>query len=285
VAPTPLNEVLTLTRPLIVYDVESTGVNPDVDRILEIGFQAWYPDGKVKEYRSLVNPGVPIPEGAKRVHGIDDQSIQNCSKCGLPGHTHPLTVTPSSDQHIFHPWPTFKQLAPHLLKGFVDCDFAGMNVRFDLRMTAAEFARAGYEWSYMQARIIDAGRLEQLGEPRSLSNLYEKHIGEKMLDAHQALADVQATSILIAAQLKKYRMLPRDLDLLHKEQWKDAWLDSKGSFKMVDGVPTCTFGKHRGKPMKDVPNDYYDWILKPSTDMPADVKALAANAKLGKYPE
>jgi DNA polymerase-3 subunit epsilon len=281
-----LADVLRLTRPLIVYDVESTGKNPDTDRIIEIGFQAWYHDGRpVKEYRTLINPLVPIPEASQRVHKIDDESIRNCSQCGLPGHTHPSTITPSSDQHLFKPWPTFKQLAPHLLKGFVDCDFAGKNVRYDLRITAAEFARAGFQWSYVGARIIDADRLEQLGEPRTLSHLYEKHTGKKIEDAHQALADVRATTELIIAQMNTYRMLPRDLNLLHNAQWPEAWLDGRGSFKMIDGVATCTFGKHRGKSMREVPLDYYDWILKPSTEMPADIKQLAADAKLGKFPD
>jgi DNA polymerase-3 subunit epsilon len=106
-----------------------------------------------------------------------------------------------------------------------------------------------------------------------------------MEDAHQALADVRATTELIVAQLQKYRMLPRDLDLLHKTQWPDAWLDGKGCFKLVNDVAICSFGKHRGKPMREVPADYYQWLLKPSSEFPGDVKALAADALKGKYPD
>ncbi len=277
-----ITDVLTLTRPLIVYDVESTGVNTDTDRIVEIGFQAWYPDKPMKEYRTLVNPQVAICGEASKVHKITNELFKLCATCHDPMEAHVATMP---EPHEFKAWPTFKQLAPHLLKGFVGCDFAGKNVRFDLRITASEFARAGFEWSYTSARIIDAERLEHLGEPRTLSALYEKHTGKRMEDAHQALADVRATTELIVAQLRKYQTIPRDLDLLHKAQWPEAWLDGKGCFKMVNGVATCSFGKHRGKSMRDVPSDYYEWLLKPTSEFPIDVKTLANNALKGIYPD
>lgn len=278
-----INELLRLTRPLVVFDVETTGLDPQKDRIVELGLQVWYHDGRpLKEYRTLVNPECDIPAETSRVHKITSESIALCATCGgaeAEGNGNFCTC------ENFKRWPTFKQLAPHLLRGFVGVDFAGKNVRFDLRMMSAEMERAGVAWSYRGARIIDADRLEQIGEPRHLSNLYEKHTGKKLEDAHQALADVRATTEVLEAQLKKYVVLPRDLDQLHRLQWENEWIDGEGKFKMVNGVATCTFGKHKGVPMKDVPRDYYDWILKPTTTMPADVKALAAEAKMGKFPE
>jgi DNA polymerase-3 subunit epsilon len=292
-----IDQIFKLDRPLIVYDTETTGVNTDTDRIAEVGFQDWRPDKPVREWRTLIRTGVPMPQSAADVHKITEAEFNNCSVCKLPLTDHADQVPAEGHEGLFpgsllpypHPfklWPTFKQIAPSLAKGFSNCDFAGKNIRFDLRITAAEMQRAGVQWSYLGARIIDADRLEQIGEPRHLSNLYEKHTGKKLEGAHAALVDVRATTEVIVAQMRKYAsVLPYDLDQLHKLQWPEQYLDGKGQFKLINGVPTCTFGKHKGKPMKDVPVGYYDWILRPDVDMPADVKALAANAKIGIFPE
>jgi hypothetical protein len=132
------------------------------------------------------------------------------------------------------------------------------------------------------ARILDADRLEALAVPRHLSDLYKKYTGRDHDDAHGALADVRASTQVIAEQLLKYDVLPRDLDALHALSWP-GWLTADGKFRMVGDVPTIMFGKHRDLPMQEVPIDYWDWIL--SKDFAADVKRLAAEAKLGKFPE
>jgi DNA polymerase-3 subunit epsilon len=276
---------LHLTRKLIVLDTETTGVNVDQDRIVEIAFQVWEPDDltgrrtacMTKEWRSLVNPGVPIPEGARKIHGITDETMKLCRECGLPDRE----IT-GHEGHAFKPIPTFKQLAANLAKGFTDCDYAGQNVRFDLRILAFEMKRAGQPWSYAGARIIDSGQLERLAVPRSLSHLHEKYVGMKHDGAHGALSDVRAAATVIMKQLEMHPTLPRDVETLHKAQWPGE-LDEGGKFKIVDGVATCQFGKYRGKAMRDIPNDYWDWLLK--SDFPDDVKRLAGEAKLGKFPE
>lgn len=274
-----IHELIPLTRRLIVFDTETTGTNVNEDRIVELGFQVWEATGMTKEWRSLVNPMIRIPEGAAKVHGIDNGVFRLCRECANDVDQHGL-VAPD---HEFHGWPTFKQIAPNISHGFSDCDFAGKNIRFDLRIMAAEMARSGVTWSYADACIIDIDRLEQIGEPRTLSHLYEKHVGEKLEGAHGALADVQASSAIIAAQLKKYADLPRTLGALHDLQWPN-WIDPDGKFKFVNGVPCIgNWGKHALKPMRGVDNGYWDFILK--ADFSPDVKALASAAKLGQYPQ
>jgi DNA polymerase-3 subunit epsilon len=284
-----LHQLLALTRPLIVPDVETTGLDAKDARIIEIGFQVWTSDGLQKEWRSLVNPGVPISPETTKVHGISDYAIKMCRECGFDNASH--VGNASERGHAFKPWPTFAQLAPNLAKGFTGCDFAGKNVRYDLKMFASEFARAGVAWSYLGARIIDADRLEQLGEPRTLSSLYRKHVDKEPEDAHQALADVRMTTEVIAAQLRKYQTLPRDLDLLHAAQWPGR-IDPDGKFKFVDGVACfANWGKHAGKRMDDPSvnlrdrrgENYWDFILK--SDFSPDVKTLARDAKFGRFPE
>lgn len=280
-----LHQFLNLSRNLICLDTETTGLDPSKDRIVELAFQLFESKkGMTKEWRSLVNPGVPIPASATKVHGITNETMLACTKCGVLADTpiHRREADPDDVNHVFHPVPTFKQLAANLAKGFIDCDYAGKNCRYDLRILAAEFVRAGVEWSYAGARIIDADRLEALAEPRSLSHLHKKYVGHAHDGAHGALSDVRAAATVIVLQLKAHQQLPRDLDLLHKAQWPNEWLDGDGKFKMIDGVATCTFGKWRNMAMKDIPIAYYDWLV--SADFPADVKTLARDAKLGKYP-
>ena len=252
-----IHKVLNLTRKLVVLDTETTGVNPAEARIVEIGLQVWTAEGLTKEWKTFINPGVLIPEDAGRVHGISNEDVAGSQP--------------------------FSYYAENLAKGLVDCDFAGKNVRFDLRVLAAEMQRAKVEWSYMNACIIDADRLEQLGEPRSLSHLYQKHLGRELDGAHSALADVKATTEVIEAQLLRYENLPRSVGELHALQWPNVNIDMDGKFQFVKGVATCMFGKWRNKPMSDIEPSYWDWIL--SKDFSPDIRALASKAKMGQFPK
>lgn len=304
-----IHDMLTLTRPLIVFDVETTGLDCEKDRIVELGFQQFLPDGKVVEWRSLVNPGVPIPSDVTKVHGITNERMLACRECG--------GIRADSNGNFctcpdFKPVPTFKQLAPRLATGFSNCDFGGKNIRFDLRFMAAEMKRAGQRWSYATAKIIDADRLEQIGEPRTLSHLYTKHvtevcntcdgegvvtayagvqhdrcgdcngsgrIGKKLIDAHQAMADVKATSEVITAQLRKYNVLPHDLDQLHALQWP-GWVDTEGKIRRdSEGVARLAFGKHSGVDVRQVPTGYWKWIT--DADFSDEFKELAGRILKG----
>jgi len=267
-----IHTLLSLTRPLIIVDTETTGVHPEA-RIIELGFQVWDATGLIKEYRSLINPGVPIPAASTAVHNITDEMIEACQTC--------LRPRLECQCERFHITPRFDQIATNLAHGFSHCDFGGKNVRFDLVRLTYEFGLARVPWEYGQAKILDGERLEQITHPRTLSDLYEKYKGEKLEGAHGALTDARASTEVIVGQLQRFEVLPRDLQALHELQWP-GWLASDGSFKMVNGVPTCMLKKHRDVPMDRVPKSYYDWIL--SASFPEDVRKLAQNAKLGIYP-
>src|ERR1017187_7997045 len=207
-----LHERLNLTRPLIVLDTETTGLDTATARIVEIGFQIYDSAGLIKTWRSLVDPGVPIPAAVTKIHGITDAMIKSCRVCMTPRDEHDeRRIRKEIDDHDYQPQYTFKQLAPNLAKGFTNCDFGGKNVRYDLRILMAEFARAGVPWSCIGARIVDADRLEALGEPRHLSDLYKKHTGRNLVGAHGVMADVGASVEVVAAQLEKYAVLKRDV--------------------------------------------------------------------------
>lgn len=268
-----LAQLFASQRRLINFDCETTGTDPWKDRIVELAFEVHHPDGRVDEWQSLVNPGVPIPEGATRVHGITDERMRQCQHCQS-------RICDCESPKLV---PSFKQLAPRLAKGFTDCDLAGKNIlRFDLPLLAAEFERAGVEWDWRGARIVDLDRLEQLAEPRDLSSLVKRKLGREHVGAHGALADIKATGELIAYDLEHYP-LERDLAKLHALQFPGL-VDLGGKIRMRDGEPTVTFGKWAGKAMRQVDADYWRWIADKS-DMPAEMKRLARAAMEGRYPQ
>ena len=290
--------LLTLSRPLVVLDVETTGLLFDADRIVEIGLLTIYPadscpcDDRAAcpdchgtgrrpplEWRTLVDPRMPIK---KNVHGITNDTIKSCRVCSeLPGHRDHVTTT-DSECHEFKPWPTFAQLAGRLARFLTSCDFAGKNVRFDLQFLAAEMKRANMPWDYKDAAIVDADAIERVIEPRDLSSLYRRRTGKEPQGAHQALDDVRMTAEVIEAQLKAWGG-PTTPAEVHAALWGD-WITNDGQFRFDKaGVPTIWFGKHRGLAMREVPGDYWDWILK--ADFGDEAKSLARKAKMGEFPE
>lgn len=256
-----LHEVLTLDRPLLGFDLETTGTNDKYDRIVELAIEIMMPGKPVKEYRTLVNPQMPIPPGATAVHGITDEMVADA--------------------------PTFAQLADNLLIGFVGCDFAGYNVRFDLKMIAAEFARAKKTWDYATARVIDGFRLWQVIEGRSLEHAIEHWLprdADESVEgkAHNALWDVKMSTRVIAAQLAKHAdTLTLDLDKLH-ELCAPGWYDHEGKLQWRDGELCFSFGEHKSKSLRVVPAGYLKWVLR--ADFSEKVKEACRMALDGKYP-
>lgn len=238
-----LRDVLPLDRPLIGVDLETTGVDPRTSAVVELALEIMTPtldiDGvrrvAVKEYRTLVNPLMPIPEVASKIHGITNESVIGA--------------------------PTFVQLADNLLKGFADVDFCGYNVRFDLRQLDEEFKRAGKTWSYDNARIIDAQRLWQIAEGRTLSHAIKRWVREENTsDAHSALWDAKMSTRVIAAQLAETASLPCNVQRLHDLCWPD-WFDGDGKLRWNrDGALCIGFGQHKDTPLHLAPRGYLQWM-------------------------
>lgn len=266
-----LHEVLQLTRPLIGVDLETTGVDTKTAGVVELALEIMVPGQPVKEYRTLVNPLMAIPEAATKVHGITNAMVKDA--------------------------PTFKMLSRNLLVGFENADFVGYSLSmFDLPMLREEFARAGVVWSYETAKVIDAFRLWQVLEQRTLSHAVEHWLGIKTSEhvalgpesgsdhrdeAHSALWDIKMSTRVAAAQLIANPHLPRTVDELHAVCWPDRF-DADGKFRWRDGELTITFGEHRGKPLRKVPTSYLKWIC--GKDFSALVKETCRNAAHGIFP-
>lgn len=282
-----LHTVLNLTRPLVIFDLETTGVRVDSARIVEMAFRIYTAEGTTKHWRSLVNPGIPIPPETTETHHIKDSDMVGCRLCGQHSSSHPVPDSEGGGAGNacpeFKPIPFFKDIAETIAKGFSNCDFGGKNIRFDLQVLDAEMRRNRQPWSYEGAAVLCADRFEQIGEPRSLSALYKKHTGKDLVGAHSALVDVDASIEVMVQQLTKYATaLPRNLRSLHELQWP-GWIDAEGKFRFKGNEPVITFGKHNGTPMRQVPRSYWTWIA--GNDFSPEIKRIAEEAAKGNFPQ
>ncbi len=248
---------LQLRRPLVIFDLETTGISVSRDRIIEICLLKVYPDGReeIRTYR--VNPERPIPAEASALHGIYDADV--------------------ADK------PTFKELAPEVHEFIKDCDFGGFNSnKFDLPMLVEEFYRVGVAFEIQKRKFVDAQRIFHQKEPRNLKAALKFYCDMDLENAHSAEADTVATWQIIKAQLERYPDIPKDLDALHEQFGQSNLADLAGRF-VVDpaGVVVFNFGKHRGKPVKDVLKNepsYYNWMM--DGDFPQDTKNVLTRIRL-----
>ena len=256
---------LVLVRPLVCVDLEATGVWPGHDRIVQMATASIFPDGSVSTWSSLVNPEQPMPPAALAIHGITDAMVASA--------------------------PTFAQLAQTVGALLSDCDLTGYNVeRFDRRLLAAEFRRAGVADPTVGALVIDAYTIFVRRERRSLDaalRFYGVQEGQADRQAHNASSDVEATVAVLAAQLRTYADLPKTVAALH------TWLhpsdpnriDADGKLVWRDGVATVAFGAQAGTSLADlVANDrcFLEWVLR--KDFSDEVKAIVQDALAGRFP-
>jgi DNA polymerase-3 subunit epsilon len=255
---------LKLNRPLAFIDLETTGLHPHSDRIVELSILKIHPDG-TKEYHSRrINPGVPIPPEATAVHGITDDDV--------------------ADK------PKFGQFAKSIRDFLEGCDIVGFNViAFDLPCLESELERVGVEFSRQGRYLVDTKTIYHQREPRDLQAAYQKYCGKEMENAHVAKEDAKASAEILEGQLEMYQDLPRDVAGLCALCYKveDNYIDAEGNFIWLDGEAICNFGKkHRGRKLQDIAREdpgYLSWVA--GADFSAEVKKVVINALDGKFPQ
>ena len=256
-------EHLTLDRPLVVFDLETTGIDPATDRIVEISALRIEPEGGRESRTRRINPGRPIPAEATAVHGIRDEDVRD--------------------------EPAFRKVARALLEFLRDADLAGFNVtRFDIPLLEREFRDCGLDLGLAGRRVVDAMTIFHRMERRDLGAAVEFYLEREHEGAHAAEADVAATSEVLDAQLARYAELPRDVAEL--DRWMrpggEHAVDRSGKFQWKDGEVVFAFGKHHGKSLRQVAKEhsgYLEWIVK--SDFPSDAKTLVGDALQGRFPE
>lgn len=233
--------LLSLERPLAVFDLETTGIRIGKDRIVQIGIVRLLPNGERERYQTLVNPEMPIPAEATAVHGISDFDVAFA--------------------------PRMKEVAEEVLGHLAGCDLAGFNViRFDVPFLSEELHRVGHPWDTAQLRIVDAQRIYHKKERRDLSAALKFYTGREHEGAHDALSDVEATADVLLAQLERYEDLPRDVSALGEFSGdRDRSPDAAGKLKFDDKGQVCLgFGKYSGWTLENIGrNDpgYLQWLM------------------------
>ena len=252
-----------IDRPLVFFDLETTGTNIQVDRIVELSVVKFQPGGKKDMRTRRINPEMPIPQEATAIHGISNADVADA--------------------------PKFKDIASNFYLYLDDCDLAGFNIqRFDLLLLTEEFKRAGLAFDYSKKAIIDCQTIFHRKEPRTLSAAYKFYCGKELEAAHTAEGDVIATFEVLAGQIAKYQDLPKDIKGLHEfcTLREPNWVDTTGKFKWRGDDVIIAFGKNAGIPLRDMASSnpgFLNWMINAS--FPEDAIRIAKDALTGKFPE
>lgn len=249
---------LNLKRPIVFFDLETTGLDIANDRIVELCYIKVEPNGNEESKAMRLNPEKHISESATKVHGISDEDVKDC--------------------------PTFKEIAPALAETLQGCDLAGFNSnKFDIPMLAEEFLRAGVDMDFSDRRFIDVQNIYHKMERRTLIAAYKYYCGKDLNDAHSALADTRATYEVLQAQLDMYpNDLKNDMDFLSDFSTMDHNVDLAGRFVYDEkGNEVVNFGKYKGKSVREVlmrDPGYYGWIIQ--SDFTLNTKQTLTRLKL-----
>lgn len=257
--------MLKLTRPLAIYDLETTGTNPVTDKIVEISILKVFPDGTREARTRKLNPERPIPNEATAVHGITDAEVAT--------------------------QPTFKQIAKALFTYLADCDLCTFNgKRFDVPLLAEEFARVQLDFPGREVAIVDVFDIYRILNPRSLSAAVAQYLNREHTQAHSAEGDTTVTFELLEAiisgpltafvgEAKKITaeelFCPSGLcdfgDGLHHGRPRSVRIDPSGKLvRNAEGTIVWSFGKHAGQPITKTDAGFINWLL--TNDFPETTK-------------
>jgi DNA polymerase-3 subunit epsilon len=258
---------IKLEKPLVVFDIESTGTSPRKDRIVELAAVKVMPDGTEISKCWLMNPTVHIPEETTAIHGISDDDVKDC--------------------------PTFAERAAEIFEFFRDADLSGYNAdRFDIPCLEEEFARTGRNFGASSRKHVDVQRIFHKKEPRDLTAAVRYYCNRPHEGAHGAESDTAATLDVLKAQLERYADLPRSVAELDEYLVPHDPLnaDRTGMLRWKDGELTVNFGKKKGETLKRLmlkEPSYLRWIV--NGDFDAEVRMIVRdlmdNGRLPPAPE
>ena len=247
---------LKLSKPIVFFDLETTGVNIATDKIVEISILKVFPNGNKESKTWLVNPEMEIPKESSEIHGITNEQVAT--------------------------EPTFKELAKKVNEMVAGCDLAGFNSnRFDIPLLAEELMRAGIDFDMKNRKAIDVQVIFHKKEQRTLGAGYQFYCGKELEGAHGAEADTNATYEILLAQLDKYPDLENSVAALSEFSTHGERADFAGFILMNDEKQEIfSFGKYKGRTVEEVFIEnlgYNNWIQ--NADFPLYTKKVLREIK------
>lgn len=251
---------LNLRKPLVILDLETTGVSIASDRIVEISAMKVGPGVEEEWLTMRLNPGIPISPEATRIHGITDADVAN--------------------------EPHFKDVAKRIASFLEGCDLAGFNsMKFDIPVLCEEFLRVNVDFNPARHRYVDVQVIFHKKEQRTLSAAYKFYCERELENAHSARADAAATYEILKAQLDRYPDLENDIEKLSSFSAFNNNADLAGRIVFNEqSIEVFNFGKHKGKPVEQVFREepsYYSWMM--NGDFPLNTKQVLTAIKLRSF--
>lgn len=253
-----------LARPIIFFDLETTGLDFKYDRIIEIAAHKVHPDGRIEKLHTHINPGIRIPAEITALTGISNDQVAGA--------------------------PTFLQKAAEIQQFFDGADLGGYHIgRFDVKVMIEEFKRANLDFAADCRLIIDSQAIFHQKEKRDLTAAYRFYCNKSLEGAHSADADTQATYEIFLAQMERYPDLPRDINEMHKycKGPQERFVDSEGKFFWRDGEAVFNFGKYKSQTLRAVAQTdggYLNWLISPDRQFGQDVVDICYKAMRGVFP-
>jgi DNA polymerase-3 subunit epsilon len=255
-------KLIELDKPLIIFDLETTGLALSMDRIIQIAYIKILLNGRMIKESIFLNPEIEVTEEAAAIHGITNRQLKD--------------------------EPTFKEKAKELWDLFYGCYYSGYNViGFDLPMLKREFLRVGMDFIYSLDDIIDSKQIYYYMAPRTLSAAYKYYCQKELVDAHDALADVEAVTEILVKQLEKYKEA-RDWNFIRSINKVDEkrWVDNDRKFYWRNGEAYFAFSKYKDISLAKVAAtdpEFLRWIL--SANFSDETKTIVNQALQGNFPE
>ncbi len=263
---------LSLTKPIVFFDLEATGLTIGLDRIVEICLLKVSVDNSTEIRTWKINPEMPIPDKVSKLHGIYDKDVVGC--------------------------PTMKDIGPQIMQFIGNADLAGYNSnKFDVPMLVEELLRAELDFDLKNRKLVDVQNIFHVMEPRNLTAAYKFYCGKPLENAHTAEADTTATYEIFKAQLERYENteLVDDKGVAYKpvvnniaklseiSPMKNKFVDLAGRLTYNEkGQEVFNFGKHKDKPVVEIfekEPSYYNWMM--NGDFPLYTKRILTQIRLG----
>lgn len=249
-----INKLLKLDKPLVVFDLETTGLGISGAKIIELAYIKIWSDNRIKKERLMFNPEIPISAESTSIHGITSENVKDT--------------------------PSFQEKAQEIWEEFNDCYYSGFNImNFDLMILRREFARVGMDFDYKASQIIDSKTIYQYMVPRTLSAAYEYYC-HKTVKQHSALSGAETVAEILIKQLEKYKEA-RDWEFIgriHKVT-REQYVDNDKKFFWRRGKAYFAFSKYRNRALDEIAEEdpeFLKWIL--SADFSEETKSIVKKA-------